>query len=245
MKKKWLKYLLIAPLLLINLFNVLFILYKARGRGYLREACRIIGDYFIGFHLILFALVIVIIFSLYFLKKQSLSSLFFKVFSVFLLFFIAINLSLFSEINDLFGKMRWNFKQKKDSSLNEAISHSPAKFPKVIKSYLQMNKYLMNKTLVMPFSIPIEKDYFFRVFITPNKILKEKYNHEIANEDYKSLKNYPMKTFRAYWKIKEFKTYIIVGVSPESEKLVLFTYDKNLVFLPSDLIKQHSVNIYD
>jgi len=245
MKKNRINILLIIPLLLINLFNVLFILYKVKGRGYLRESCRIVGDYLIGFHLIPIVLVVVIIFSFYFFKKLDSRSFNYQISLVFLLFFTAINIAFFPEINRWFGEMGWHFKRKKNSSLNEAIAQSPARFTNVMNSYIQMNQYLKHKSLVIPFSAPIDKDYFFKVFITPEKILKEEYKYEIADKDYKFLKNYPLKTFTAFWQIKEIDSYIIIDAFPESDELVLFTHDKNFVFLPADLIKLHNLNIHD
>jgi hypothetical protein len=245
MKKTRIKILLIIPLLLINLFNVLFILYKVKGSGYLRESCQIVGDYFIGFHLIPVVLAVVILFSFYFFKKLESRSFTYQISLVFLLYFTAINIALFPEINTWFGERGWDFKLKKNSSLNEAISESPAKFAKVVKSYIQMNEYLRHKTLVIPFSVPIEKDYFFKVFIAPEKILKKEYKSEITLKNYKLLRNYSLKTFKAFWQLKEIDSYIIIDAVPGSDELVLFTHEKSLIFLPTGLSKLGTLNIHD
>lgn len=239
------KFLLVLPLLFINLFNVVFILYKAKGRGYLREAFQAVVDYFIGFQLIPFVLVIAIIFLFHYLKKKPASSFNYQLMLVSLLFFTAINLSLFPETDSWFGLRGFDFERKKTSSLNEVISRSPAKSAKLMNAYTQMNEYLKNKTLVIPSSISLEEDFFFRLFITPDNILKGDYSFRLSDEDYKSVKNYPMRIFSAYRTTGEINRFIIMDAFLDSERLTLFIYGENYIFLPSYFIEQHNLRIHD
>jgi len=245
MHKKRLKFFLILPLLMINLFNVVFILYKAKGRGYLREAFQAVVDYFIGFHLIPLVLVILIISLFHYLSKSPTSSFLYKAFLVCLLFVTAINLSLFPEADSWFGLRGFNFERKKTASLNEVISRSPAKSAKLMDGYTQMNEHLRNKTLVIPSSVSLEKDFFFRLFITPGNVLKEDYSFRLSDKDYKSVKNYPMRIFTSYQTIREIKRFIIMDAFPDSKKLTLFIYDENYIFLPSTFIEQHNLKVRD
>lgn len=245
MNEKRLKLLLILPLLTINLFNIVFILYKARGTGYFREAVRTIVDYFMGFHLIPLFIACLVLLYFHLSKKTSLSSFLYKIFLVLLLFFIAINISLFPEIMELRGGQEKFTFNKKNSSLKEAILKSPAKDARDARQYIQMNEYLRNKILTIPHSSPVEKDYYFKSLIKPNRLAKREYSYGMTGKDFEALKNYKLKSFNAFRRVKEIKKYIIVDASPGCNSLTLFTYDNNYIFIPSDLLQQHPLNVHD
>ena len=245
MNEKRLKLLLILPLLAINLFNIVFIIYKARGTGHFRETGRTIIDYFIGFHLVPLLIVFLVLLYFYLSKKISLLSLLYKIFLVLLLFFTATNISLFPEIMELRGGQEKFTFNKKNSSLKEAIWESPAKDAGDARQYIQMNEYLKNKNLTIPHLSPVEKDYYFKSLIKPNKISKKEYSYEMAEKDFEVLKNYRLKSFTAFRRVKEIKKYLIVDAFPGCNSLILFAYDNNYIFIPSDLLQQHPLSIHD
>jgi len=245
MRKKHLRILSIIPLLIINLFNGLFIIYKAKGTKYIREIPQILGDYFIGFPLIPLTFIIFVLLLLDLKKKISLSSFLYKTFIVFLLSFTALNFSLFPEITKGFaGQEKFEF-TKKDSSLKEAIRLSPARRAKVIQSYIEMNEYLKNRTLIIPFFSPTEKDYFFRVFITPKKIIKKEYGFRMDDAAYESLSDYPQENFIIYGRKKIEKQFILIDPLSSSDTFILFNYHNNFLFLSHDLAGRYILSFHD
>jgi len=235
------KIFLFVPLVMVNIFNLSFIAYKLKGSQQIKEAGRILSDYFFGFHLIPLLLVISILILFNSLKKSS-SPILYQLFMVFILFFMAVNFSLFPEIDGWFGLGKYDFKMKKNSSLEEAISKSPAKAARQVKSCIQLNKYLSGKTLVIPSQGLLEKDFFLKVFTTPKTTVEKEYDHLLAAEGVKQLSKFESITLIAFKKRNRVKEYIVITGYPHSDEIFLYAYNKSFVFVPSDLVNQISLN---
>jgi hypothetical protein len=234
MEEKRLKHLLIVPLLIVNLFNVAFILFKLKETDFLKEAKHILCDYFIGFHLLSLLVVLVVLSLWKFIKKFPLSLYFYRLSMVILLYLIAVNLSLFPEINEDFGRGKYDFRWKKDPSLEEAVKQSPAKVTKAIESYIQMNQHLSGKILITPSSHILKKDYFFKVFIEPGRIREQDYEHRLSDGSHERLEDFPSIAFPYYGEETGIQKYrIILGIP--SDKFLLYVYRETILFIPSDL----------
>jgi len=240
------KYWWIIPLLAINTFNVIFIIISLKGYGFFRETLRPIGDYFIGFHLYVFIFVLIIMLSFFLLKKISLIKFRSSLFLVFLLFSTAINLSLFPEFNKApYSHINHYLIKKVSPSMKEIVLKSPASMARGIKSYLNMNELIAGKILIVPSAALLEKDIYFKVFITPEKIEEKEYEYVLTDRKFELIKKNPLKAFDAITRAKEIKKYLIVNGSKEFDKLYLFTYDASFVFVPSGLLKNFSLKAHD
>ncbi len=240
------KYWWIIPLLAINAFNVIFIVVSLKGYGFFRETLRPIGDYFIGFHFYVFILTAVVLLSFFFLKKISFIKFRSSFFLVFLLFLTAINLSLFPEFNKApYSHINQYLIKKVNPFIKEAVLKSPASTARKIKSYLNMNEFIAGKILIVPSAVLLEKDVYFKVFITPEKIEEKEYEYVLTDKEFELIKKNPLEAFDALTRGKDIKKYLIVNGSKEFDKLFLFTYDKVFVFVPSGLLKSFSFKVRD
>lgn len=238
-KRHWLP--IFIPLFFITAFNISFILYKVKGSGgYGRKAVNIIIDYFIGFHTIPLIVIVFVLLIFLLIKKITWHNYTYVQFLVLVIFFIAVNISLFPEFNrKIEGEMENYFTRKKNNSLTEAVEQSTASHSSVIKSYLNLSKYLEGKTLIEPVVSPIENDHFFKVFVTPDRVLYKDYNYRLSDDEFRAFQNYQHKTFSAYKKLETIRTLKIVTASSNSNKVVMFLYDKTFIFVPEDLIRKN------
>jgi len=240
------KYWWIIPFLAINTFNIIFIIINLKGYGFFRETLRPIGDYFIGFHLYVFILTVIVLFSFFFLKKISFIKFRSSLFLIFLLFSTAINISLFPEFNKApYSHINHYLMKKVSPSVKEAVLKSPASTARGIRSYLNMNEFIAGKILIVPSAALLEKDLYFKVFVTPEKIEEKEYKYVLTDKEFELIKRNPLKAFDAVTIEKEIKKYLIVSSSKEFDRLFLFTYDKVFVFVPSGLLKNFSLKVND
>lgn len=231
-KKIRLKLILFSPLILILLGNIIFIFYKLSNTDYLTKTSQILGNYFWGFPLIPFSVVLCVLLMLFFTRKTSLSIFLLNLSIVFILFLIAINTALFPEIHRYLQKFDSGFKIKKEPTLEKAMANSSASLSKDITSYLHLNHSLNNKILLIPSSSPLDNDYFFHAFVSSTQFKKEKYNYVLDNKDLKKLKEFESKKYKASQGIRDIKIYSLFPSQSPNEKLILFYHNHTILFLP-------------
>lgn len=244
MSKKRLTIVLIVPLLLINIFNVVFILIRVQDTEYPEEALRIAGDYFLGLPLLLLVFSLIMILLIRIFTRRP-SSLLYPVFLIFILFLMAINISLFPEINDRFGVGEYDFRWKHDASLDEAIAYSPAKITRFLKSYRKMNSFLERKILIVPPFNLLGRDEFFKVFITAGRWLEQDYVFELSEESFEKLNRHKPKQFLAYGKDTGIKEYLLVDEHPDSNRYYLYTFQETMILVPQELQRELFLNLHD
>jgi hypothetical protein len=242
---KPIRFFYILPLFIINLFNLILIITEANLEDYLRKVIHLAVDYFFGFHLIPFFIALSLCTLLFLIKKTFFRFFLYQLVLVFFLFLLAINVALFSEINEGFKADGFGLQVKKNSSLNGAIKKSPARAAEVVKSYLQMDELLSGKILVIPSPSLLEKDFLFKIFIHYTKIQVKKYNYSLSGDTFELLALWPSKAFQTFRREFPFKSYMVLSGYAHTEKYYFFIYNKKGVFVPSMLASKLSLIPHD
>ena len=247
MNKKLRNMILFLPLAILIVFNVVFILSHLRGKqGYLHTAFHIVLNDFYGFHSVAFGVVLAILCGLGLRKKISAAAFLRRVFLVFLLFMIAVNLSFFPELNrDAQGVELRRFQRKRTPYLEEAVRSSAGGSAEAIEKYLQLGNALNGKTIIVPWPSEDEEYNLFIGFVDPKVVVRKKYSYLIGREDLEFLKTLDARTSRFSIKDKMTESILIVSEDPDAEEFALFRYDRIIFFFSPEIVKRLPMNLHD
>lgn len=163
-----------------------------------------------------------------------------------LIFLTSINLSLFPEIHENFKKSRWGFQKKKTSYLKEAISFSRAPVSGDILAYIYLNNDLANKTISIPPSSPLDKDFFFQGLIASPVIKRKQYKYVLTDRDFRIVENLKSKKFKASRHVREYiDSYLLIHDPSQSNIFTLFYHHSKIIFIPQKLAQHIFPHFYD
>jgi hypothetical protein len=247
MNKKTGKMILFLPLGILVVFNVAFILSHLGGKkGYLHTAYQIILNDFYGLHSVAFGVVLAILCGLGLRRKISGAAFLRRVFLAFLLFMIAVNLSLFPELNrDAQGQESRRFRRLRTPHLEEAIRSSAAKSAREIEKYLRLGNDLKGKALIVPWP-PEDGAYSLLIgFVDPRAVVRKNYPYLIGADDLEFLKTLNARTSRFSIKNKMTESIVIVSEDPDAEEFTLFRNDRTVFFFSPEIVKRLPMNLHD
>jgi len=247
MNKKTGKMILFLPLAILIVFNVVFILSHLGGKkGYLHTAFRIVLNDFYGLHSVAFGVVLAILCGLGLRKKISGAAFLHRIFLVFLLFMIAMNLSFFPELNrDVQGQESKRFRRLRTPHLEEAVRSSAAKSAGAIEKYLQLGNDLNGKTLIVPWPSEDEEFDLFIGFVDLRAVVRKKYPYLIGSEDLEFLKTLNARTSRFSIEDKITESIAIVSEDLDAEEFTLFRHDRTIFFFSPGIVKRLPMNLHD
>jgi len=247
MNKKLRNMMLFLPPAILVIFNVVFILsYLGGKKGYLRTAYQIVLNDFYGLQSAAFVVVLAILCGLGLRKKISGAAFLRRIFLIFLLFMIAVNLSFFPELNrDTQGQESKRFRRLRTPHLEEAVRSSAAKSAGAIEKYLQLGNDLNGKTLIVPWPSEDEEFGLFIGFVDPGAVVRKKYPYLIGADDLDFLKTFDARTSRFSIKNEMTESLVIVSEDPDAEEFTLFRNDRTIFFFSPEIVKRLPVNLHD
>ena len=247
MNKKLRNLILFLPLTILVTFNVVFILSHLRGKeDYLHTAFRIVLNDFYGLHSAAFGVVLAILCGLGLRKKISGAAFLRRIFLAFLLFMLAVNLSILPELNrDVQGQESRRFRRLRTPHLEEAVRSSAARAAGAIKKYLQLGDDLNGKALIVPWPAEDEGYNLFIGFVDPRAVVRKKYPYMIGNEDLEFLKTLDARTSRFSIKDEMTESIVVVSEDPDAEEFTLFRNDRTIFFFSPEIVKRLPMNLHD
>lgn len=247
MNKKLRNMILFLPLGILVVFNTVVILsYLGGKKGYLHTAYRIVLNDFYGLHSVAFGVVLAILCGLVLRNKISGPAFLRRIFLVFLLFMIAVNLSFLPELDrNVQGQESRHFRRLRTSHLEEAARSSEAKAAATIRKYLQLGNDLNGKTLIVPWPSEDEEFGLFIGFVDPGAVVRKNYPYLIGADDLEFLKTLDARTSRFSIKNKMTESVVIVSKDPDAEEFTLFRNDRTVFFFSPEIVKRLPMKLHD
>jgi len=231
-------------LVVLNVFIVGFILVSMWGpEGYYSEILEILFDYFVGFPVVIFIMVLIGLNAVYFLMNRTLKNTLYMNVMVVLLFLFAFNVALFPRLNQVSDYDPYALLVRKTgNSLEEIIRKKSDSYTDKIVEYKKIHNLLKDKTLIVPEPDHLKGDFFFTFFVEPGNVDVKKYDPVLSDEEAENLRRLPHEVIRAFRYSGVNYAYFIFSGLEESSHVYLLTYHRFLMFVPEktaqDYIKE-------
>lgn len=247
MKKKPGNLILFLPLAVLIAFNVAVILSRLGGeKGYLHTAGQIIVDEFFGLHSAALGVVLAILCVFGLRRKVSGAVFLRRIFFAFLLFMIAVNVSLFPELNrDVQGQENRRFHRKGTPLLEEAVRSSAARSAGAIKDYLQLRRGLNGKILIVPWPSEDGANSLLIGFAGPRAVVRKRYPYLVGGEDLEFLKALDARTSRFVIKDSATDDLVMVSEGRDAGEFTLFRHDRTIYLFSPEIVKRLPGNLHD
>ncbi len=231
---------LILTIVLVNIFNIVFILLALKGpEHYYKQILAIFKNYFAGLPTALYGICVLFLLFFQLLKKWDFSHFLTMNMIVFLLFVVSFNLVLFPQLNQMgeYGASSL-LTLKTKGSLNEAIQLSPASYTEKIKEYKEIDRLLKKKVFIVPLSDPLKDDFYFSLFVKPSLLMHKKYNFILPEETFERMNKNNYKVIRAFLREGRIYAYFIFEGAENSNEIFLFVYRRFCLLIPSQMAQE-------